>query len=100
MSNNEMISSSDYRIPIVDFLTDRKNIMSTSFPSTALEAGALNVSQPVVLNKSSIIDKPEPEFYKKYYEVKIDKVKRQKHHINYHAIRNESPFEKKANTVD
>jgi len=72
----------DYRIPLAHPFLDYMNIKHTTFPSTAYEAGAINISPTIELNKSSVINKPEPEFYQKYYEVKIDKHK--KHHQKHH----------------
>jgi len=65
-----------YRLPI----THSYQVKKTTFPSIAYEAGAINVPETVDLKKSSVITKPEPEFYKKYYEVNIDNVKPKKHH--------------------
>lgn len=66
----------NYRIPIVPYviesldLIDSINIKKTTFPTIAFEAGVLNIPQMIDLKKSSVINKPDAEFYKKYYEVK------------------------------
>lgn len=75
----------DYRLPIIYPYFEFPIIKKTTFPSMAYEAGAINVSEPIDLKKSSIITKPEPEFYQKYYEVNIDHVKHKRPHKHKHS---------------
>ncbi|ARF12543.1 hypothetical protein Klosneuvirus_6_105 [Klosneuvirus KNV1] len=96
----------NYRLPIAHPFHDFMNMKHTTFPSTAYEAGAINISPTIELNKSSVINKPDPEFYQKYYEVKIDKDKHKKihqsrhHHKHSHKHAELTQSNKKSNTIE
>lgn len=68
----------DYRLPIANPLLDYMDMKHTTFPTTAYEAGVINISSMVELNKRSVINKPEPEFYRKYYEIKNNNINHKK----------------------
>lgn len=91
---NEQTIDPNYRIPIIPLYMDDIDIKKTTFPTTAFEAGALNISQTIELKKRSVINKPDSEFYKKYYEVKIETDKPKIHKKHHHKHSNHTDINK------